>query len=372
MRIGFDATAIPDKKAGAGYYIYNLIKNLYKVDKKNRYFIFVKENQKEDFIKTDVHNFKIIPLKILNVTERLKHEHFVIPNLIKRLEIDIYHSPHYTRPLFCPARSVVSFHDMSFFLLPELHLKKKSLFFKKMIRISSKKSDRIIAVSESTKNDIIRMLKIPDEKIKVIYSGVSENFIPIEKMRAKKFIRSFFNIKNRYILFVGRLEPRKNVPVLIRAYDKVKKNLNFPLKLVIVGNEGWKFKKIYETVRNLNLEKDVIFTGYIKEKYLPYFYSASEMFVYPSLYEGFGHPPLEAMACGCPVISSNVSSIPEIVGDAGILIKPEDEYQIATAILNLFKDKSLKKELSEKAIKRAKKFDWFKTAQETVKVYETL
>jgi glycosyltransferase involved in cell wall biosynthesis len=229
-----------------------------------------------------------------------------------------------------------------------------------------KNVDMIITVSKSTKKDVIKCLKFPEEKIKVIYNGVDERFKPLKNYND---VLHKYNINPPYILYIGTLEPRKNIPALIKAFYKLKKR-GIRHKLVIVGKKGWKYKQIFRVVEDLNLRRDVVFTGYVSYNDLPKFYSAADLFVYPSLYEGFGLPPLEAMACGCPVITSNVSSLPEVVGDAGFIVDPSDIGGLSRTIKELLANDSLRENVIRKGLKRIKEFSWEKTAKESLKVYK--
>jgi len=230
-----------------------------------------------------------------------------------------------------------------------------------------RKAKKIIAVSQNTKRDLIRYFGIPEEKISVVYEGVDHNlFKPIE---------SKGQVDDPYILYIGSEHPRKNLAGLLKAFKKVKEEKRFKdLKLVKVGKAGGKEadfrKQTLDIVQNLGLEKEVIFTEFVPEKELPFYYSGAECFVFPSLFEGFGLPPLEAMACGCPVIASNVASLPEIVGNGGLLIDPHDENDLFRALSKILDNPNLKRELVKKGFEQARKFSWGKAAKETLKVYQ--
>jgi len=231
-----------------------------------------------------------------------------------------------------------------------------------------KNADKIIADSYNTKQDIISYFKIPDEKIKVIYLAADKIFQPLDKVIISK-IKQKYNFDFPLILYVGTLEPRKNIPTLIKAFCKLKKE-GLPHILLVTGKKDGKYKKIFEMVKRLNLQKDTIFTGYVPEEDLPAIYNAADLFVYPSLYEGFGLPPLEAMACGTPVITSNTSSFPEVVGDAGIMVKPHDVDELAKVMYEVLTNDGLREDMIKKGLKQAKKFSWKKCAKETLEVYQ--
>lgn len=267
-----------------------------------------------------------------------------------------------------PEKSIVTCHD----IIPYIFYKFKGIrrFLFDLSVKGMKKADKIIAVSESTKNDLINYLNIPKEKIQVIYEAVdTTRFKPIENAKEKLKKMGFDFGNNRLILYVGIDKPTKNIPELIKAFYKLKKV--FPkVKLIKIGSYEWKSEriKILNLIKNLNLENDVLIFDNVTAENLPLFYNSADVFVFPSLYEGFGLPVLEAMACGCPVIASNKASIPEVVRDGGILIEP-NENNLFESMLNLLTDESLRKEISRKGLERANKFSLEKECIETLKIY---
>ena len=233
--------------------------------------------------------------------------------------------------------------------------------------------DKIITISDFTKNELINYTNISPNKIKTIYLGVDNQFKQLSSKEIED-IRMEYKLPNSYILYVGSEQSRKNFISIIKALYNLKKKYNLKdLKLIKAGRSqihDSQRNKIFDLIKELNLEKDIIFTNYVSEEYLVKLYNAADIFVYPSLYEGFGLPPLEAMACGCPVITSNTSSLPEVVGDAGIMINPYDIDSLTESIHKILADNDLKKELSKKSLERAKFFNWKKTADQTLEVYE--
>jgi glycosyltransferase involved in cell wall biosynthesis len=233
--------------------------------------------------------------------------------------------------------------------------------------MSIKKADIIIAVSYSTKRDIINYFEIKEEKIKVVYPGVESRFRPIRNIKEYR-LRN--NLPSKMILNVGTLEPRKNVVTLIKAFKKLRK-LGFKnYKLVIAGDKGWLYKPIFDEIKSSGLQKEVLFLGCVKDEDLPILYNCADVFVYPSFYEGFGFPPLEAMACGIPVITSNTSSLPEVVDNAGIMVDPDDVNSLCNAMYNVLKDKELWHQMSKKGLERAKLFSWKETAKKILEIYD--
>lgn len=239
---------------------------------------------------------------------------------------------------------------------------------------SMRKADKIITISEKTKEDLIQYTRIPEEKIKTIYLGVDAKF-KILKEEDIQELKNRYDLPENFILYLGSEQSRKNFIFLIKAFYCLKKKYNLKIKLVKAGRSQItekQRKKTFELINKLNLTKDIIFIDYIPEKDLTTLYNAANLFVYPSLYEGFGLPPLEAMACGTPVITSNTTSLPEVVGEAGIIVDPHNIKELRDAMYNVLKDPELGNELSKKGLKRAKMFSWERTAQETWKVYEDI
>ncbi len=270
-----------------------------------------------------------------------------------------------------PWKSVVTCHDIIPYIFTEFSGVRRFLF--DLSVKGMQKADKIIAVSKSTKKDLINYLDFPEDKINVVYESINpDKFKPIDSAREKLKEKGFDFGDNRIILYVGLDKPTKNIPALIKAFYKLKKVMD-DVKLIKIGGYEWKSErtKILNLIKELNLEKDVLFFENVSGEILPLFYNACDIFVFPSLYEGFGLPVLEAMACGCPVIASNKASIPEVVGDAGILFEP-DEDNLFNSMFNLLSDESLRKELSKKGLEQAKKFSLEKECEETLKIYEKL
>ncbi|MCK4518548.1 MAG: glycosyltransferase family 4 protein, partial [Candidatus Omnitrophica bacterium] len=233
---------------------------------------------------------------------RILWEQVVLPLLIKKYEIKLLHCPVNIAPLACNCKTVVTVHDLSFMKLKKSHNYLQMLYLKKFTSLSCKKADKIIAVSKSTKKDIVECCKIPEDKIQVIYNGISDEFKIINDNDGLNDIKNKYSLPDKFLLYVGTLEPRKNVPAIIKAFQKCQKDNKFDYKLVIAGSKGWAYQEIFTLVKELSLSKDVTFTGYIENNDLPYLYNLAKLLVYPSLYEGFGLPLIESMACGTPVV----------------------------------------------------------------------
>jgi glycosyltransferase involved in cell wall biosynthesis len=369
MNVGILSWMIDRKKTGVNNYLYNLIWNMIKNGKSDEISL-IHFKRSDDSIYNQVNDI-IIPEMPLKLTSPIG-----IPRAVKNADIDILHVPvhwyNQVSPFFLNrnVKKVLTLHDLTPILFPEMHTRDTNLTWESSLRLIKNRTDIIISDSLSTKKDCIELLNIPEKRIKIIPLAADEQYKPLKnKDNVIQEINKEYNIDSPYILFVGTLEKRKNIPTLLKAFYKLKKS-DINHKLVIVGGKGWKYTRIFDLIEQLNLQDDVIFTDYVSDEYLVKLYNAADLFVYPSLYEGFGLPPLEAMACGCPVITSNTSSLPEVVGEAGIMIDPNDINSLTESMYTVLTDKGLKEELSKKSLERAKMFSWKKTAAETWKIYE--
>ena len=283
---------------------------------------------------------------------------------------DVFFTPTHYAPRFSPCPRVISIMDLSYLYFPEMFKKRDLWKLKKWTAYSVRKAKKILTISNSTRDDIIKHYKIKPTKVVVGYPGHKNIKYQISniKMTIKNAKRKY-GIGGDYILYVGTLQPRKNLIRLIEAFVIIKKQVTKSLKLVIVGKKGWMYEEIFQKVKDLGLEKEVIFTGYVSDNELPVLYQSAKCFVLVSLYEGFGFPVLEALSFGVPVVTSNVSSLPEIVGKAGVLVNPNDVKDIVRGINEVFDYNELKRqEMIRKGLEQAKKFSWEKCAKETLEV----
>lgn len=293
-------------------------------------------------------------------------EQFYLPYYYKKLKPDLVHYPNFNSS-FCPGIPfVATICDLIYYLYPKACPNKLGhLYAKTMLRHSAKKSRAIITISHHSKNDIVKHLKVPQEKVNLTYTGVNQEYHPVETLKA---LLEKYNIQGDYILYMGNHEPRKNIVGLLKAYSISKCRNDY--SLVIGGKKDPRRKEIYETINELSLGKSVLFTGHIQQQDMPAIYTAAKLFVFPSFYEGFGLPPLEAMACGTPVVCSNAASMPESVGDAAITVEPSNIESLAEAIDKVLGNHTLQKELIFKGFAQAKKFSWENTAKATLEVYK--
>lgn len=369
MHIGFDATALPNLPVGAGNYIIQLARALAQQPDIDRLTVFV-QRRRQALMGLDTavpDRVQLVPVADLPVGPRLLWEQIALPRLVKSLGIELLHSPHYTQPLAPPCRSVVTFHDMTFLLFPHLHTRPKRLLFPGYIRHSARRADALIADSESTRQDAMRLLHIPPEKITAIPLGVRAEFRPVHDVEAQNLLRQRYALPEKFILYVGALEPRKNLPVLLDAFRRAAANLP-GYHLVLAGRLGWHYQAILEQMKGPGLRERVRHIGYVSDSHMPTLYSLASVFVYPSAYEGFGLPVLEALACGVPVVSTRVSSIPEIAGEAAILLPPGDVPALEQALVALADDDH-RQELARRGPARAALFSWERCARETIQIY---
>ena len=350
--------------AGINWYIHNLLTHLPRVDRDNHYTAFLGDRR---FTGSGL-ALKLSWLPTFRPAVRIFWEQVVQPFALQKERVDLLHALAFVTPLLSPCPSVVTVYDLSFLLYPENFERAKRFYLGLFTRLSVRRARRVIVISESTKRDVVRLLGVPPEKVEVVYCGLDEAFHPLAQEQVAAF-RSKRGLPERFILFVGTIEPRKNVTRLIEAFAALQTCQLANLKLVIGGAKGWFYQDVFARVEELGLEGEVMFPGYIPANELPLWYSAAKLFVYPSLYEGFGLPPLEAMACGTPVVVASTSSLPEVVGEAGLTVDPSDIEGLAEAMRRALADEALRQEMRERGLRRAQGFSWTKTAQETVQVY---
>ena len=371
MHIGLNAhlLSLTETYRGAGIncYIRNLLAYLPRVDGDNRYTAFLGERR---FAADLPLSLKFSRLPTAWPPVRILWEQAVQPWALKREKVDLLHALAFVAPLFSPCPFVVTIYDLGFLLHPKSFEPLKRLYLSLFTRLSARRARRIIAISESTKRDVVRLLGVPPERVDVVHCGVDGTFRPFPMERVAAFRRRR-GLPERFILFVGTLEPRKNVRRLVEAFAILKRRTAGlqACKLVIGGAKGWMYEDIFARVEELGLGDEVLFPGYIPLEELPLWYNAAELFVYPSLYEGFGLPVLEAMACGTPVVASRTSSLPEVVGEAGMLVDPRDIGGLAEAMERALMDEGKRREMREKGLRRAGEFSWERTARETAQVY---
>lgn len=368
MRIAIDAHSVGAKLGGNESYAVNLIEALAQIDEVNDYTLYVTTAEAHDRFHRRWPNFKVrntLPhTPLIRIPLTLSAE-------LRKNPVDVLHVQ-FTAPPFCPCPVVVSIHDLSFEHLPHTFHRRSRTQLRLTVRHSAKRAAQILTLSEHTRRDVIDTYRIDPTRITAIPLAAPRHFSPVEDNRELQRVRHNYGIDGPYILSVGSIQPRKNLPRLINAYASLRgKYVEAELpKLVLVGKHAWLYDETTRALAETGLKESVILTGYVPESDLPALYSGALCFIYPSYFEGFGLPPLEAMKCGAPVIVGNKTSLPEVVGDAALTVDPYDVPSIAGAIERLVNDSDLRRELSVKGRNRAETFDWRETARRTLQIYE--
>jgi glycosyltransferase involved in cell wall biosynthesis len=295
-------------------------------------------------------------------------EQTFLPAQAFRLGVDVLHGPVNVVPILATCPLVVTVHDLAYLRFPEVVPARRRQYFSKMTSLATRRADHVIAVSESTKADIVELLEVGPERITVTPLAADERFRPLSEDEKAAF-RTTQKLTKPFILYLGNIEPRKNLPTLLRAFDRLAPQVEHDL--VIVGGEGWMMKEFYATLAGMTHRDRVRIYGFAPVEDLPAWYNVAELFVFPSLYEGFGLPPLEAMACGTPVVTSNVSSLPEVVGDAALTVAPLDTDGLAEAMGRILGDEQLATALWSAGLERAATFTWNRTAARTITAYHS-
>ena len=358
------------KKTGVGWYIYNIVKELSKSDKNDYIAEFINFMGRHDVKSQIDYDIKIKQNKLLTYTmyNFLTKKMNISHNLIFGTKSDIYHFFNFTIPKNIKGKVIVTIYDTVFFSAPETMGDMKAI---SEYKYAAERSDLILTISESAKSDIVKHFNVDEKKIEIVTPGIDlekylHNYTDIELEN----VRKKYKLPENYILYLGTIEPRKNIERTIKAFIKYKKEVKDDLKFVIVGGKGWKYDNIMKLIESMGT--DIILTGYIDEEDKIPIYKLAQLFAFPSLYEGFGMPVLEAMAAGVPVVTSNVSSLPEVAGDAAILVDPLNEDEIFEAYKKILSDKKLQLEMIEKGLEQAKKFEWKESAKVLEQIYEKM
>jgi glycosyltransferase involved in cell wall biosynthesis len=368
MRIAVNCQSFVKKQyTGIGRYAYHLVKNLSEIDTRNEYKLYARKGPLS-------FNKKAPRFAARNFTTCVDWRGRGFVKTIKAADLCHFPSP---GPLRVPpgARIVVSVHDVIFKAFPQGHTKETILAGEEQFAEIRKKADKVICCSRATALDLKKYFQIPDDRIELVYQGVDKDIfrrLDEKEMASAGKVLARHGVKEPFILSVGTIEPRKNLVSSIRAFHALKAGKEFSGQLVVAGMKGWLNDGLTALIDELGFTRDVIFLGYVSDTELCALYNKAEAFVFPSFYEGFGFPILEAFCCGAPVVTSNVSSCPEVAGDAALTVDPGSFKEIADAVSRILADEGLRKTLREKAFKRARDFDFRKTAQETLRVYESV
>ncbi len=418
MKIGIDIRVLLDRQySGVANFAFHLIKNIIKIDRRNAYYFFYNSFRRKidpsflpegqeglinlqsqageslNFKSEESLNFKqeeslssekkqasdlSLSYKIIKTSYPNKifnyffQSIFSWPKLDKVLGgTDVFYSPHINFSSFSSGtKSIITIHDLSFLRYPEFFSRRKNIWHRSLrIRKKIQKFDKIIAVSENTKNDLIELLNIPEEKIELIYSGLPEDIMQSSQKYPNDYLKTKFNIDKKFILYLGTIEPRKNISTLIKAYNQIRDE-GEDLLLVLAGAWGWKTKEIKREWQASKYKNDIYFISYVENDLKPLLYQKAELFVYPSFYEGFGFPPLEAMYFSLPVLASNVSSLPEVLGEAAFFFNPHKSGELAGAIKLCLHDQALREKMICRGREQVDKFNWSQTAQKYLAVFQ--
>lgn len=365
MRIGFDGTPLLGQRSGVGYYTGNLLSALMEVQPDWEYLLY--SNRPLNGLEPS-----------LPATQNGHHRYFprsrwlwmqtILPGIIRQSRPHLCHFTNALAPLWQPAPYVLTIHDASLFVYGEYHPWARHLTMRLTLPLIARRAAAVITVSQHSRDDLVRVLNLDPAKIHVVYEAAGESFRPVEDFAALARVRRKYSLPPDFLLYVGTLEPRKNLLRLLRAVKQIRDE-GLPHHLVLAGGVGWMMESFDQEVHALGLQDAVHYLGYIPSEDLPALFSLATVFTFPSLYEGFGLPPLEAMACGTPVLTSNRSSLAEICGDAAYLVDPLSTEDIAAGLSALLRDETLRRELRCKGLQRAASFSWQRAACDTVDVY---
>lgn len=351
---------------GIGTYTDNLLNSILAIDNINKYLIYWCGNNFEKYKKNNTNIY---------LTSKRHHNYFqeyYFPENNCKNDINVHHIPQNGIGLYSEMKchKVVTIHDLIPYIMPETVGRSYLIKFLEEMPTIIKEASKIITVSEYSKKDIIKFFPHAEGKVFVTPLATNNIYKPINKTKCKKYLSQHYNITSPFLLYIGGFSPRKNIRSLLFSFSKLCKSNDFNLKLVIVGSIREEKEILIELCKKLDIFDKIIFPGFIDENEVPIFYNCCEIFIYPSLYEGFGLPPLEAMSCGSVVITSNTTSIPEVVKDGGILINPYDNDELYETIIKVLSNINYRKTLKKKALVQAKEFSWEITAKKTIEIYE--
>ncbi|OYD14435.1 hypothetical protein CH330_08710 [candidate division WOR-3 bacterium JGI_Cruoil_03_51_56] len=370
MHIALDATAVRSLNHGIGTYVANLLLNLVKVEPDNHYISYMTKQAIENLQPLNLPAERVTFRPVTGIRPlRIIWEQFLLSNTTDRECIDLLWGCHNTLPSFKKCPQVVTIHDIGMLRVPRFYPRAKVDYFRWAITHAVQRADIVVTVSTFTKSELIDVLRLPESKVKVVMNGVRSHYRLISNPADAFRVRQRYNLPPKFIFSLGVPEPKKNLERVIGAYADLKKRRPDIPRLVIGGgkNFGWKNRRIYQLAHTLG--DTIILTDFISHEDLPVVYNLAEMFVFPSLYEGFGLPPLEAMACGVPVISSNVASLPEVLDDAALLVDPTRQEEIMDAMEQILINPGLSHRLKARGLVNAERFSWRKTAQTMIAIF---
>ena len=364
MRIAFDGTTLRPGRTGVGYYTEHLLHHL------------ARESSDELVVVSNraVETAMPLPPRVRVASGygcplRLPWMQLVAPRMLDELGADVAHFTNSVVPLASPVPTVVTIHDMSLSLYPQFHPMRRVLLNRPLANLAARRVDAIITVSHSARRDILRLYNLPPERVRVVHEAAAPEFHPIDDRAALGRVRRRYELPDRFILYVGTIEPRKNLPRLLEAFARRRASGDLPHTLVCVGRYGWRARDVQRAIDRLQLDRAVRFLGYVPFADLPAIYNLADVFVFPSLHEGFGLPVMEAMACGTPVVIGRNSSLVEIAADAAEAVDPLDVDAIGDALVRVTRDRAHHDALRQRGLQRSSAFSWPRAARETLDVY---
>jgi glycosyltransferase involved in cell wall biosynthesis len=375
MRVAIDYTAAIYQSAGVGRFVRSLVKALAEIDRQNEYVLVYADPPRGVSPRLpEAPNFtaRRVPVPDRALTILWHRLGLPLPIDLITGRVDVFHSPDFVLPPVLRAAKVLTVHDLAFLLHPECADAGLRDYLERAVPRSVARADFVLADSENTKDDLICLLGVPPEKIEVVPGGVDREFAPVEDGARRQDMRNRISGGHPYVLNVGMIEPRKNLLRLIEAFEIMKSRHDLPHRLVLAGKRGWLSDDIYRRAERSTLASEILFPGFVSEGDLPLLYGAADLFAFPSLYEGFGLPPLEAMASGVPVVVSRSSSLPEVVGDAAQMVRPESPEELAEAIARVLTDSTLRDSMVVKGLEQSRRFTWEASARRMLDVYRRL
>lgn len=364
------------RNAGISRFIYTLLEGLAALDSGQEYTVFM--HPKEADWASDASLARAAHLRLMaparwgagGPMRRITWEQFALPGVLRKLGIDVFHAPANILPARLPCPAVVTVHDLAFMRYPQFFRPSRRLYQRRLTARSVTRATQVVAVSESTKRDLVELMRVPEERIHVIYPGIAADFQPVGDPKALARFRAKHELPDRYLLYLGTLEPRKNLLTLVEAYARLRGQLADAPPLVLAGAKGWYYEPLFSRVRALGLERVVTFPGHVAREEQPLWYTGAELFVFPSLYEGFGLPVVEALACGTPTITSNVSSLPEVAGDVARQVDPRNAEALAHLLREVLADGDARHRMARAGPAWARQFSVARMARAYATIYD--
>jgi glycosyltransferase involved in cell wall biosynthesis len=364
LRIGIDIHSVGSQKGGNETYYRELIKEMIQFSCDHSFFLYYTDPRAGQQIASSDR----FSLERLLPSHRMLRIPFTLPLRVRNDKLDVFHAQ-FIVPPFLKCKTVTTIPDIAYEHVPQFFPARQRAWLKLLVRESAKRADHIITVSEYSKSDIVQTYGVSREKITVTYEGAGEEFLPLDREKAKEELARKYGINGEFILYLGRLQARKNLARLVESYARIRKS-GLRHKLVLAGKQDSLFRPVLSRIRELKLENDIVLPGYVPAEDMTTFFNAAEVFVYISFYEGFGLPIMEAMACGTPVITSRGSSLEEVAGDGALLVDPTDDASIADALTRVLSDYELRHRLGQAGLARSRQFKFKNAAEQTIGVYE--